>query len=357
MFTIEMLPAAYGDALWIEYGDARRPHRVLIDTGVVATYDTLRARILALPARQRRFDLLIVSHVDSDHIEGVLPLLQDDALGVTFDDVWFNGWKHISDMLGPTQGEYLSALLTSQRRRWNHAFGGGTVVVPDDGPLPVKTLPGGMTLTLLSPTPTQLARLAPEWERVVVAAGLRPGDVAGALADLAEQPRFQPDALGRRPDVARLAETEFRSDAAKANGSSIAVLAEFDGKSVLLAADAFAPVMEASLRRLLAARSRPRLPETVVKLSHHGSTGNTSRTLLALLECHRFLVSTNGAKFNHPDAEAIARCVVGRQPGTELHFNYRSAETTPWSDRQLERDWKYRAFYPASATGGLAVTL
>jgi hypothetical protein len=357
MLSIEMLPAAYGDCLWIEYGDERRPHRVLIDAGVVATYDVLRARILALPADQRRFDLLIVSHIDSDHIDGVLPLLRDAALGLEFDDIWFNGWEQVSDTLGPVQGEYLSALLHDPGRRWNQAFGGGPVIVPDAGLLPTTTLPGGMKLTLLSPTRKQLERLAPVWERVVIAAGLTPGDTEAALAALAEDRRYEPDALGGRPDVERLAETEFRSDAAPANGSSIAVLAEYDEKTLLLAADAYATVMEASLRRVLAARGQERLVVHAVKLSHHGSVGNTSRALIDLLECRRFLVSTNGAKFGHPNPEAIARCVVDKRAGTEIHFNYASDETRPWGDRTLEQRWRYRAVYPTTAAGGLAVTV
>ena len=44
MFTIEMLPAAYGDCLWIEYGDRRSPRRILIDGGISGTYDAIVER-------------------------------------------------------------------------------------------------------------------------------------------------------------------------------------------------------------------------------------------------------------------------------------------------------------------------
>ena len=70
MFRIEMLPAAHGDCLWIEYGSGARVHRILIDGGPAHAYPALRERILHLPADARRFELLVITHIDADHIEG-----------------------------------------------------------------------------------------------------------------------------------------------------------------------------------------------------------------------------------------------------------------------------------------------
>jgi len=117
-----MLPAAQGDSLWIEYGQAAHPYRVLIDGGTAATYDWLRTRIRSLPSNQRRFELLVVTHVDADHIEGAVRLLNDPALDLEFGDIWFNGWDQLSDMLGPLQGEFLSALIKTGELPWNRAF-------------------------------------------------------------------------------------------------------------------------------------------------------------------------------------------------------------------------------------------
>jgi glyoxylase-like metal-dependent hydrolase (beta-lactamase superfamily II) len=74
-FTIEMLPARQGDALWIEYGDSAHPRRALIDAGTPETWDVVRPKIEQLAPAERRFELLVVSHIDLDHIGGVLPLL------------------------------------------------------------------------------------------------------------------------------------------------------------------------------------------------------------------------------------------------------------------------------------------
>jgi phosphoribosyl 1,2-cyclic phosphodiesterase len=77
MLRIE-LPAAQGDAVWIEYGDPQRPHRIVIDGGPAISYErALRQRILALRPAERRIDLLIVTHIDCDHIDGSIILVRE----------------------------------------------------------------------------------------------------------------------------------------------------------------------------------------------------------------------------------------------------------------------------------------
>src|SRR5690606_39540676 len=97
MFRIDLLPAEYGDALGIEYGSGAAPHRVLIDCGTSAVFPRIRDRILSLPVEDRHFELLVVTHVDLDHIGGVLALLNErEALQVSFGEIWFNGFVHLT---------------------------------------------------------------------------------------------------------------------------------------------------------------------------------------------------------------------------------------------------------------------
>lgn len=66
---------------------------MLIDTGPDEVYPPLRQRLLALPKRRngrRWLDLLVVSHIDHDHIGGARQLLADEELKLDFGDVWFN---------------------------------------------------------------------------------------------------------------------------------------------------------------------------------------------------------------------------------------------------------------------------
>ncbi len=358
MFRIEMLPAEQGDALWIEYGSASRPHRILIDAGVRATAEVVKARVRQVPEDERRFDLLVITHVDSDHIGGIPRLLADETLGLRFDDVWFNSWRHlpqVGDLLGPVEAEIVSVQLDHSGWPWNAAFRGKTVYVPGKGKLPRKTLGGGMRLTLLSPTPAGLEKLRPEWEETVRAAGLDPGVPDAALEEAARR-RGVPDLLGDTLDVDALAASKLVADKAAPNGSTIAFLAEFEGTSCVFTGDAHPDVLRTGLERLCSERKAERLRVDALKVPHHGSKHNVSSDVIDLLDTGRFLFSSSGSRTNHPDPEGVARA-IGHGDAATLYFNYRSERTTPWDNPGLMARYRYSAVFPEEQTPGLAVEL
>ena len=362
MLRIEMLPAEQGDALWIEYGAANKPRRFLIDGGTGASWDDgLRARIERQPADERHFELLIVTHIDADHIDGALKLLQDEELGATFGEVWFNGWRHLPDTgleeLGPVAGEELTDTIVGRDLPWNKAFGKRAVGVNPGGDLPRKELDGDLFLTVLSPTATQLAKLKPKWKTVVEKAGLVPGETREPTPP--EEPPSGLEHLGaaQLPDVHALADEPLDEDGAEANGTSIVVLLEHDDRSVMLCGDAFPSVVEAAVDRLLVARDVDRLELNAFKLPHHGSAFNNSKTLLAKLACPLFLFSTNGAHTKHPHPESVARVLVTAEPGASLLFNYRTGFNEVWDEQELRDEFHYTPTYPAQGTKGLTVDL
>jgi metal-dependent hydrolase (beta-lactamase superfamily II) len=143
---IELCKALHGDCVYVEWGGATGKHRMLIDGGPIGAYQALSARITRLPTDERCFELMVLSHVDTDHIEGMVRLLAEPVTQWPFQvkDVWFNGWRHMQDedTLGGRQGEFFSALLQHRLKpgAWNGAFRGGAVVVPPEGPLPIVSL-------------------------------------------------------------------------------------------------------------------------------------------------------------------------------------------------------------------------
>jgi beta-lactamase superfamily II metal-dependent hydrolase len=362
MFAIEMLPAQQGDALWIEYGDRAKPSRILIDGGTPPTIQHLLARIDQVPEAERHFELVVVTHIDTDHIGGMLKLISALPKGVTIGDMWFNAWRHLpgtnaDDRLGPIDGEILDRLLTRGGFSWNGAFGGHAAAVPDDpdAPLPSTTLPGGMALTVLSPTSVQLLDLKTEWKTVIHEAGLDGPDLdAGLAAAMRRKGIHEPGTLGAgTPDVEVLAQSPFTPDRAVANSTSIALLAEFDGRSCVLTGDGFAPVVASGIDRLRRERGlEGRLPVTALKVAHHGSRNNTSTDLLDMLRVGRFLVSTNGAIFHHPDQIAIARLIVHGSEPLELNFNYKSDDDRIWDDATLKRKHRYQPVFADDAANG-----
>lgn len=358
IFTIEMLPAEEGDALWIEYGSKTKPRRVLIDGGVLKTYDTLRSRIDDLGTR-RRFELMVVTHIDNDHIDAMVKLL---AGRTEFEvgDFWFNAWDQIKeDRLGPKQGEMLTGFIDERGLAHNEMAEGGPVGIPSDpdAALVRHELAGGMEITVLGPRAADLTKLRKEWKRVIEDAGLEPGgEFTGAkLAEKA--PRYTKDRLGSRPpNVERWANRAFTEDGSAPNGSSISLLLEYRGRSALLTGDARSDSLCEGIDRLLAERGVDKLTIDVFKLPHHGSKNNLSNEVMSRLDCKTFLVSSSGRRFHHPDDDAIAR-VLHHSDDPVLHFNYRSKDNEDWGRDNWMEELGYGTVYPEDGASGLVVDL
>jgi hypothetical protein len=360
-FTIEMLPADNGDCLWIEYGDPMRPRRVLIDCGARSAAGMVASRIKAIePPSTREFELFVLTHIDADHIDGVLPLFDTPDLDAHFEDIWFNGWRQISRFLSVKQGEDFSKLLEDPSRGlpWNRVVTGegdkhpAPIVLPADTPPPTFRLPSGLQLTLLSPGADQLKRLAQNWKEVLLE--LEPGK---AMLGRRRPPPPVMDFAAF--DLEALAKTPAKRDSSVANGSSIALLAEFDGRAILLTGDAHAGMLAKSIKALQRARGQgaERLKLDALKLSHHGSANATTLELLEVIDCRRYLVSGNGNIFYHPDREAIARVILYGGANPALFFNYRSGLNALWGEQCLRDRYGHSVIYPSAGQQGLRVAL
>jgi hypothetical protein len=162
-------------------------------------------------------------------------------------------------------------------------------------------------------------------------------------------------------NVEALANAAFSEDTGIANAASIAFLAEFNDKAVLVGGDARSDVLCDSIRSLLSQRKQSRLRLDAFVIPHGGSQRNLSRELLELLECDRYLVSTNGAVFQPPNRETIARIITfGRatpDAPLTLVFNYRSQITDVWANPELQARYRYTAIYPQQPDAGIKVQI
>jgi Metallo-beta-lactamase superfamily len=373
VFRIKSLSALNGDCIWIEYGEEDTLSRVLIDGGPVGAYPALRAEIERLPLDKRTFELLVVTHIDADHIDGIVKLMRHPELGAKFQEVWFNGWPQLDPLptlapttedaidegRGPVSGSYLDRLLIQDGGACNARFRKRAVCVADDGALPRVRLGGGLELTLLSPTIEKLRNLRTTWRQAFAKLGKEPGDADFVQSRLDRDKRFRGDE-GAAPAVpSGLDEAAALApvlDDAVANGSSIAFVAEYAGQRCALLGDAHAPLIEKSFRRMASARAEPKLRLAAVKLSHHGSKGNTTPGLMRAIDCRSYLVSTDGSVFHHPDDEAI-QCVLDYAKPARLFFNYQSERTIRWSNTEPGASADYTTQYPAHGGERLEIDL
>ena len=157
------------------------------------------------------------------------------------------------------------------------------------GQVDLLDLPEGLAISLLGPKPERIQPLKRKWEADM-------GGKPGAVFDKALK-----DVLGAG---------EPGNDASEANGSSIALLLDYAGKTVLLSADAFAADLVDALAAL------PGKQITFFKLSHHGSFNNVSANLIAAGPAPHYLVSGNV-----PHNETVT-LVHEQNPDAIFHFNY-----------------------------------
>jgi hypothetical protein len=343
IFRLTMLPASEGDCLILSYGpDETALRHIIVDGGRKATWPALKRAIDDIEARGETIELLLLTHIDADHIDGLIELATDPAFAIIPKAVWYNGYDQLKAMVpsgtiqpfGFRGADAYSRAIAARGWPLNKAFG-GKAIFTEDNPAPFEF--AGLTLTMLSPDRAKLDRLRQDWQKAIKPP---PKPVAATGGGL--------EAFGKRPmpavlDVDKLSKPSS-IDTAPSNGSSIALIAEYGGRRVLLGADAHPDVV---VERLAEIAGEGSCQVDLVKLPHHGSRANVTREMLEKLDCDRFAISTSGAVFGHPDPEAISRVLkFGSDRPKTLYFNYTSERTLPWNDPALTAIYSYRCIFP-----------
>lgn len=347
MFTIHLLPASFGDSILIEYGKTKKRY-ILIDGGPYFVFEDVMKALKRVAPGLKELELLVITHIDIDHIDGTIALLNQQQLPFRIREVWYNGHDEMkeaaSDLLGVLQGEYVTQLIRMKNLPQNTSFAGKAVMATDKGALPVIKIAGGMQLTLLSPTKQGLANMLAKWKEEVKAIG----NEAVVRARLKKDTRYDipvNDLLGGMK-VEALQKATVVGDTSEANGSSIAFIATYEGKSCLFAGDAFTDCLKPSVQKLLTGSGKTRLSLDAWKIAHHGSKKSTLEELMKLIDTKNILVSSDGKRYGHPDPETIAKLIKHQAPGLNVHFNYKTKLNDMWASAAWQKKYGYTARYP-----------
>ena len=72
MFSLHVVQAQFGDSLILEFGTPKKRRYILIDGGPSGTYAAdLQPALAQIVGTSGQLDLVVLSHVDNDHIVGV----------------------------------------------------------------------------------------------------------------------------------------------------------------------------------------------------------------------------------------------------------------------------------------------
>lgn len=321
--SVRLLKAKHGDCILVSHTEDNVTFNLLIDGGPPSTFKhgprhmrkgDLCSVLDEIKFKNQIIDLVILTHVDHDHIGGLIRAFK--APGYLQDlvkSVWFNASKNITDYFdhpeilenniqlsdgspetSPSQGKNLEALLQEIKCQKKPIIIAGQVL--EEGPF---------RFTILSPTDKGLKKLLRVWPKEKKPAETSPKEKDHNLS-------FN--------EI--LSEDQFSRDTSDTNESSIAFILEVAGRSMLFLGDAHDKTIISSLQSLGYSSEKP-LNVDMVKVSHHGSKGNTSVEFLEMINTSRFLISTDGSHHGLPDKRTIARILASNDEGI-VYFNYDS---------------------------------
>jgi len=350
-FTLDIRRARKGDCLLLHYGTKNAPSLVLIDGGPSNVYKPhLKPRLqrikdvrglsstVPLP-----IDVLMVSHVDDDHIHGILDFTRElrEATSAPFariSSLWHNSFDEV---IGNTPSQ-LTAAVTAQfgtaslsdglsedatvdsdedeevvhstlqvlasieqghQLRFdaeklgielNSEFGGNEPLIT------ARTTPVDMgddlTFLVAGPMVPELKKLQAkhdQWLKDLKAKGLEPKDALSAYVDKSVP-----------------------------NLSSLVFLAACGGKRILLTGDARGDKIIEGLESVGALKSGQTLHVDILKVPHHGSSNNLETSFFKRITADRYVFSGNGEHGN-PERESLEMLLDARGSDPfEAHLTY-----------------------------------
>ncbi len=360
MYNIHILPARFGDSILVEYGEPENLNYILIDGGPYYGFADIAQVLTNITPKIKKLELVIVTHIDIDHIDGIIRLLNEETLPFTIDEIWFNGYKQIDqlpkdDTLGFLQGDYLSLLIEKRNLRHNETyFNNEAIQVKNYEELPKICLKGGMKIILTGPSEETLLKLRKAWKKE----SKYLYDPDGLRDKLENDGRYADDELlGSDFDIPDLQRRIVTPDKSLSNASSIAFIGAYEGKSCLFAGDATSDDLLKAISPFLEKRDEERISLNGWKLAHHGSLKSTLDRIMQKIDAEKILVSSDGSKYQHPNPETIAKLLKHANKPLTLYFNYKTKFNDMWDDNKLKEKYNYTTVFPVDDQKAITVIL
>jgi beta-lactamase superfamily II metal-dependent hydrolase len=303
---LEVLQANDGDCLLLhtDGGDL-----ILIDGGSAGVYRTvLKKRLEQLRGSSPKLDLrlVMVSHIDSDHITGIADMLRDlvekqadeQEARYRIRSLWHNSFDKLagghsaatqSSIVGASLGGVapagldhdVAAVIASVKQgndlrsyakklaiSVNRETGGELVRAPDAG-RKVIPIAAGLTFTILGPREAELEALEDSWKAAKKTGGANEESVAA-------------DYLNRT--VPNLSSIVVLAEAATVSGI----------KRLLLTGDAGGDLILEGLESAGLLDSDGRIAVDLLKVQHHGSNHSVDIEFFRRVTAPRYVISGNG---------------------------------------------------------------
>lgn len=362
---LTVFQSSKGDCLLLESADGRR---VLVDGGMAASYRGHAAATLgALREAGERLDLIYVSHIDEDHISGVLELMDAELDWRVHDfqldsgnaghrppkrprppeigELWHNAFSDlvpansgaITDLLAMTaavldfgseaedperaerhrelatsvsQGIRLSRRVGSEQLKvpLNRAFGGKLALVRD-GQAPIAL--GSLELTVIGPFADDLDVLRDEWNDWLRKNQAKVEKARARMRVDVERLGVSEIELLQAALESRAAELGDRRKVTAPNLASLMLLVDEGDSTVLLTGDGHATDILKGLEHAGRLDAEGAIHVDVLKVQHHGAEFNITPEFCRRVTADHYVFCGNGAHHN-PDLRALEAVLDSR---------------------------------------------
>ncbi|NLV22075.1 MAG: MBL fold metallo-hydrolase [Syntrophomonadaceae bacterium] len=360
---VHFLPAKAGDCFVVEFDNREC---ILIDCGYKSTYETeLKPLLIDLKHKGCRVILMLITHIDLDHIEGAITFLHENGPAsapniIEVENIWFNGFFNTLFMREDFQERKRAVIGDLQRKRMNMILAQLSMQIDgDDGPISAahsrsfeelcaqngyrvnaqfvdhivkrnadcrdklvdhSIQIGECRLIVLSPNEASLDRLANKLNIEMI----RNFGVHYELSDHTEfavlferlmelqiEPcDFEEYISSSEPRLERWLETSTLAQMNEVNNASIVIEIEYKGLRLLFTGDSDSDSWADFLWD----------EYDLIKISHHGTT-KPNIMLLEKAKGRTILISTDGGRQNrHPENDLLARAILNGNK--TIYFNY-----------------------------------
>lgn len=356
ILSLDIQPARKGDCFLLHFGSKENPKLAIIDGGPAAVYkpflkDRLNQVRTARNIRSQEplmVDLLMVSHVDDDHIRGILDLTKEmidgNPLRLKVLRFWHNSFDSVLGKSPQELHAQFGTAATSEGLSDN-----AWVESPEDDEVILWSIKALASLEqgnrLQGDSAALHIPLNPEFGGKLIMAGEKPKTLSSQLAVTIAGP-MQPELQALQNDYDKWLKTRKQSDdggpeaayvdKSVPNLSSIVVLARAGEKSILLTGDARGDKILAGLEMVGVMERGGTLDLDILKVPHHGSSNNLDNDFFTRIRARHYVFSGDGEHGN-PERETLEMLLRARgdHPFT-IHLTYPMDHI----DEERRKDWE-----------------
>lgn len=370
---IHILPANTGDCFLIEFNNNEC---ILIDTGFKETYyNYLKPLLLELKKIGKKITLLVITHMDRDHIGGAKYLLEENGDYsnpniIKIENIWFNGFKNLvfqkalSNNISEKQLSKMKIIKANNKMDYldemgsnvsandlrafesicnelnypiNRQFVGNTVKQAEN----IKI--GDACIDVISPNDSKIEKYTKFLEKeleILFGKDYVINNDEMFLKFFETLMYNKEEFVQNNEFVSSKNENDIvewlRIDHKKelysiVNDVSIAILIKFKDKKMIFSGDLY----------FKKSNTDEKLYKVdVLKVPHHGSYWNNCKIMENII-AENYIISTNGKKYGHPDKNILANIIINNKEKKKMIFNYEIEELKILKEQVLQSKYNY----------------